>query len=358
MQTQLEEQLSRSRNLPGRLLYCYTHYQISSDVRYRKKTEATLAELSTRVVEEKIADIRTLRGLLLLEAYQDTLIASSCRQELVILDEYLVDQSASWIADHTLNGWYAAAIVGRYFLLRKEHTYLQSLVAAWRNAEKVSAGVVNTNPLLTYEDNTPLGFEGISGLLLLLTDIEQTVHEEAIRKIIREGIRYLLSFRSEVDFSNQQYAVFPQAINGQELVEGVRPLAWGGSDLAQAVLFYRAHTLFQDKQLRHTADLVGLNTLLRKDRKHLLTRDETVFGGAAGVAQTYATLYRLSGHQSYQSGYEYWLREMLISLDTQLLDRYTGRECSLYDGLLGIYLVLLSYQTELKVSWPKALLLE
>ena len=357
MQALLEEQLSRSHNLPGQLLYCYTRYQLSNDISFRERAEAALIELTARVVAKQVTDARTLRGLLLSGSYQDATIASSCRQALAVLDEFLVNHAAAFVKGYTLDGWYTAAVIARYFLLRNKPEYLEVLVNAWcETADPPTKPRVN--PLLSYESHTSLGFEGISGLLILLVEIAPAVSNETFRKIIREGIRFLLSFRSEVDFSNRQYAVFPQAITSNQEVNGEnRKLGWGGSDLAQALLFYRASGLFQDDQLRRTADLIGLNTLLRRGEEHLLTRNETVFGGAAGVAQTYATLYRLSGHQAYQEGYKHWLKEILISLDAQADEKYAGKEYDLYDGLLGIYLVLLSYQAEKTMNWSGALLL-
>ena len=268
------------------------------------------------------------------------------------LDEYLINQTASWVAAGTLTGWYNAAIVGRYFLLKKEHEHLKSLVSAWGEMGKSSGALLPTHPLRTYNEHTLLGFEGVSGLLLLLIDIEEAVREEALREMIREGIRYLLSYQNEVDFSARRYAAFSQkAIPDNALA--IEQLGWGGSDLPQAVLLYRAHALFQEEQLKGAANLVGLNTLLRKGKAHLLTQDESVFGGAAGVAQTYDTLYRLSGHQAYQAGYQHWLKEMLISLDTQFYDKYADKEHNLYDGLLGIYLTLLSHQNPKNSAWKK-----
>ena len=359
MQVQLEKQLSQSQDLSGQLLYFYTQYQINDDTHHREEAEATLVELSAQIVAEKNPDLRTLRGLLLSGVCQDTAVASACWHELTILDEYLADQALDWIAKGTLAGWYAAAVAGYHFILQKMPVRLHALVSTWRSTAEMLASRRGISPLLPYEEQTPLGFEGISGLLLLLIRIEQASHEDMLEKIIREGIRFVLSFRNEVDFSRQQYAVFPQAIaSGNGLSEEPRCLAWGGSDLAQALLFYRAYGLFQDVELKRIADLVGLNTLLRKERSHLLTPDETVYGGAAGVAQTYAALYHLSGHQAYHKGYQQWLREILTSLDTPLSDAYPGNEYGLYDGLLGIYLVLLSYRMVPPATWPRVLLLE
>ena len=347
------ERLPQSPDRVGQLLYSYTHYQLNQDVQSRNRTVAALTELSTQVVADQMTDARTLRGLLLSGACLDAAIASSCHREL---DEYLINQTASWVAAGTLTGWYNAAIVGRYFLLKKEQEHLESLVSAWGEMGKSSGALLPTHPLRTYNEHTLLGFEGVSGLLLLLIDIEEAVREEALREMIREGIRYLLSYQNEVDFSARRYAAFPQkAIPDNALA--IEQLGWGGSDLPQAVLLYRAHALFQEEQLKGAADLVGLNTLLRKGEEHLLTQDESVFGGAAGVAQTYAALYRLSGHQAYQAGYQHWLKEMLIALKARSYEEYADNEYDLYDGLLGVYLVLTSYQHSKSLEWKRTILL-
>lgn len=356
MHTLLEERLFTSEDLTGQLLYSYTHYRLNQDVQSKNRTVAALTKLSTQVVTDRMTDARTLRGLLLSGACLDAAIASSCHRELMALDEYLINQIASWIADCTLTGWYNAAIVGRYFLLKKEHEHLKSLVSAWGEMGKSSGALLPTHPLRTYNEHTLLGFEGVSGLLLLLIDIEEAVRGKALREMIRAGIRYLLSYQNEVDFSARRYAAFPQKAISDN-ASAIEQLGWGGSDLPQAVLLYRAHALFQEEQLKGAADLVGLNTLLRKGKAHLLTQNESVFGGAAGVAQTYATLYRLSGHQAYQAGYQHWLKEMLISLKARSYEEYADNEYDLYDGLLGVYLVLTSYQHSKSLEWKRTILL-
>lgn len=361
MQAQLEKQLSPSqRDLVGRLLYVYTHHEIYTNTEGQQQTIAALTDLATYIIADRMTDTRVLRGLLLSGAVKDEKISSACSKELSVLNEYLLDLATAHIAECSLSGWYIAAVIGNYFLQKRESAYLRQIVEAWRDAEEQR---IVSGQLLSYAERNPLGFEGISGLLILMIKIEKQVHEPALEKIIREGVRFVLSFRSEVDFSNQRYAVFPQAISSERRpVEEPRSLAWGGSDFAESLLFYRAYDLFGDKQLQRTANLIGLNTLLRKEQAHLLTQNATIYGGTAGVALTYLSLYHLSGHKPYREGYKHWIRETISMLSADeaggYSPEYLGPTYDLYNGLLGTYLVLLSHQAKKKVQWPNVLLLD
>ena len=365
MQAQLEKQPPQSQSdLVGRLLYVYTHYEIDNDTRNQKRTIEVLTDLATYVSTDSVTDVRVLRGLLLSGASRNKNIFPACSKELSVLDEYLLDLATACIAECSWSGWYLVAVVGNYFLEKKESEYLQQLVTAWRDAAGEHAV---SGQLLSYTESTSLGFEGISGFLIMLMSIEQQVHEPVLEKIIRQGVRFVLSFQSEVDFSNQQYAIFPQAISsGRKPIKEPQSLAWGGSDLAESLLFYRAYNLFGNKQLQRTANLIGLNTLLRKEKAHLLTPDTTVYGGTASVALTYLSLYRLSGQQPYRAGYKHWIQETtsMLSADeaggppwTRHPPQYLGPTYDLYNGLLGTYLMLLSHQSKTELQWPGVLLL-
>ena len=168
----------------------------------------------------------------------------------------------------------------------------------------------------------------------MLIIIERSTAGVRLKATIKEGIRYVLSFQQEVDFSLGNYNVFPSAIMTQgKPVESADYLGWSADDLPQALLLYQASVLFQDQELLRIAHLVGLNSLLRKESSHTSVPGGELHSGAAGVAQMYRTLYRLSGQQPYYEGYELWLRQTLSLTDIQLYDdTYANRQYSLMHG--------------------------
>ena len=360
IRAQLNKQLPQSqRDLVGQLLYTHTHHEIDSSTQNQERVIEALTNLIDYVIRNSIADARMLRGLLLSGAGEHAEISSACSKELSVLNEYLLDLATTRIAECSVPGWYLATVIGNYFLQKKEPGYLQELMAGWRDTEQRN---IVSDQLLSYTERTSLGFEGISGLLILMINLEKQAHEPALEKVIREGVRFILSFRSEVDFSNQQYAIFPQTISSEKRpVKEPRSLAWGGSDFAESLLLYRAYDLFGDKQLQQTANLIGLNTLLRKEKAHLLTQSATIYGGTAGVALTYLSLYRLSGHKPYWEGYRHWIGETISMLGMNEAgehhQKYPAPTHDLYNGLLGAYLVILSHQLEDGLQWPGVLLL-
>ena len=361
IQKRIENAPTRRQDLTGRLLYHYGSYQATGNAYHKRKLEETVIEVVTEVVTEGITDHRVLRESLLLDIYRQKTITQLLSERLTILNNYLINKAIAWIESNTFTGWYSAAIVGSYFSQKAdqvpEKTYLQHLITLWREAEKSQPADTLFSQSLAFGDLTSLGFEGIAGFLLMLITIESTMNEEALKRIVQQGIRFILSFKKEVDFSHQKYSVFPSAINAKkEPIIGSDYLSWSSGDLPQAFLLYKASPFFQDKQLKKMADLVGLNTLLRKGTEHTLVSGEVLYGGSSGIAQVYDALFRLSKYKAYHKGYTFWTQQTLASIDKPLYDKkYHGHEYSLLHGLVGIYLALLT-DTKKGKDWQRVLL--
>jgi lantibiotic modifying enzyme len=165
-------------------------------------------------------------------------------------------------------------------------------------------------------------YEGISGLLIALINLyNKGFREKRIIEIIRLGINYILSFRRDVDFDSGNHAMFPNKINGTDVeIEFSNELSWACSDLNQAILLYKSYPLLKDYNFLEIADLIGLNTLVRRDEKSTKVTNPYFIHGAAGVAQSYYYLYKLSNNQAYQTGYAFWI-EKTTSLLKQEINR-------------------------------------
>lgn len=363
IQKQIEKATTHQHDLVGRLLFRYGSYQATGSVHHKEKLEEAVVDAITKVVAENITDNQVLRGLLLIDIYQLKPIIQLPPNKLTTLNEYISDQTTTWIGNKTFTGWYSAAIAGNYFSQRVDwvqaKAYLQHLVSLWNKVERLRSANAPFSQSLIFNDSTSLGFEGFAGFLLMIIAIAKVVNEEVLNRIIREGIRFVLSFKREVDFLQHSYSVFPSAITAQQkpIVYPDR-LSLSSGDLPQALLLYQAHSFFQDTHLKKVADLAGLNTLLRKGREHLLVDNEALYGGSTGVAQTYHALFRLSGHRAYHEGYKFWMQQTLLTINRRLYDdTYRGHEYNVLHGLTGIYLALLTEDSKIERDWQKILLL-
>lgn len=363
IQKQIEKATTHQQDLTGRLFFHYGSYQATGSTYHKEKLEQMVIEVITKVVADNTMDNQVLRGLLLTNIHQKKAIIQLPPDKLTTLHEHIVNRATTWIESETFAGWYSAAIVGKYFSQKAdqipEKTYLQHLVSLWNEIVRLRSDVPFSQSLV-FDNNTSLGFEGIAGFLLMMIDIiEKTLNKEMLKKIVREGVRFILSFKREVDFLPHAYSVFPSAITTQhEPTVGPDRLSWSSGDLPQAFLLYQAHSFFQDTQLKKMADLVGLNTLLRKGKEHLLVEGETLYGGSTGIALTYHALFQLSGHQAYHEGYKFWMQQTLSTIDKSLYDNtYRGHEYSVLHGLTGVYLALLTEKTKIEQDWQKILLL-
>ncbi|WP_210114416.1 lanthionine synthetase LanC family protein [Hymenobacter elongatus] len=256
----------------------------------------------------------------------------------------------------------------RYFMLRQP-----DLVAGgylWRTLQLLQGATAGSqysrlqptglpNPV---EQSTVLnlGLEnGVAGELLLLIKLQQAgENHESLKEIVRQGIRYLLNTKREVDFSTGRYAVFPDDVSlaNQEATFS-NELSWRNSDLGHSLLLYEAHRLLADEELKKIAELVGLNTLLRTDFRATAIHSSSFSQGASGVAHLYRRLYQASGHESYQKGYTFWLNQTRSWLTQELAtDLETLRGEKDYQDLVRVSLVLLSAITPQELQWDEILL--
>ena len=240
--------------------------------------------------------------------------------------------------------------VTRYLRLRQPSPtasrYLYALLAHWPEVPIPEAG---GPPLL-------LGLtDGLAAELLVLIRAHQTgIHHPIIGARVEQGLRYLLALKRDVDFLEQQYSVFPYQVDAH-VPDGTfsAELSWRRGDVGQAWLLYEAQAILHDRELVNIAELVGLNTLMRKNLSSNLVVDSGFYQGAAGVAQLYGQLYRSSGQSAYCNAYYYWLsrtQDLLTAPQAPAQD-----ENKLLSGLVGAALVLLAAAKTATPNWRDVL---
>lgn len=207
---------------------------------------------------------------------------------------------------------------------------------------------------------SPLGLaDGLAAELRTLINLHQVgQHVGNLPQQVRQGIRYLLGIRQEVDFLDHKYSVFPSQVessSGKTSFEAA--LGWPHGDLGQALLLYESCHLLQDGELADIAELVGLNTLLRVTPAATEVTSAQFYRGAAGVAHLYYKLYQTSGQPAYRAGQQFWLGQTQHWLAQELASGfYQQRAGQLQQGLVGVGLVLLSAIAEVELDWDTGLL--
>jgi hypothetical protein len=233
----------------------------------------------------------------------------------------------------------------RYFSLRlpAAHPHLRAVIEAW--------------PATPAPPSNWLGLvQGTAAELLICIRLAQAgVQTDRLTHFVREGLRYLLAAKGNVDFSRQRYAVFPDKLvspAGHPIFSA--EMSWRRGDLGQALLLYEAHALLQDPEIAYFADLVGLQTLLRTTSSTTEIASASLYRGSAGVAHLYRRLYQLSRQPAYLRGYEFWLGQTHSWLPATLSARPV--QDALRDGLAGVGLVLLSARSEQEINWENSVL--
>ncbi|GAA4383717.1 hypothetical protein [Hymenobacter koreensis] len=203
-----------------------------------------------------------------------------------------------------------------------------------------------------------LGLDGgLTAELLQLLQLHRSgVPVPGLEHHVRTSLLQLLGVMQRVDFQEGHYSVFPYQLHGLAGAPTFSAeLSWHRGDLGQALLFYEAHALLGDNELIKTAELVGLNTLLRTSLAATQVNTPRWDRGASGLAHLYAKIHRLSGHPAYLAGCHYWLNQTQQWLPQELgADRQPTADA--LSDIIRVGLVLLTALSEDELAWDAILL--
>ncbi|KUG09107.1 hypothetical protein [Solirubrum puertoriconensis] len=197
----------------------------------------------------------------------------------------------------------------------------------------------------------PLGLNGGLAAELLLHLLRDGVAVPGLDQHLRVSLQLLLGARQPVDFQAGLFSVFPYELRGSAGEPAISAeLSWHRGDLGLALLFYEAGAALDDQELFKTAELVGVNTLLRTSPTDTLVTTAGWQQGAAGLVN----LYQLSGQPAYRAGYDHCLRQTQLWLPAALQSDQQVTTGVISDSIrLG--LVLISAMTGKELSWESAL---
>lgn len=360
----------------GMIFYYYHLYKVTEIPALKDRTQAMLEQVFDNINAARPSLVGAALGTG--GAGFGYIVNFLCREgflelevdnEFEELDKYLFNAASGLIEADNIDLLHGALGVIHYFAEREHpapggNYYLDALIEKiCSHAVEEDGGYWFRNHLLKIDGKQMINFSlshGLSGVLLvLLNAYERSSHKELIEKVVRGGIRFMLKHKIDVDFSRNEYSFFPIIIarNANEIFAANR-MGWESGDLNQVLLFYRAARVFNDEALKRQADLIGMQSMMRRDEQSTHVSTAGFCNGAAGLAQYCKALYRETGLEVYQDGYLYWIEKTILLLEEDLeKGRYTGKEQELLDGSLGIAFVLLSYVSNTDLRWSSALLL-
>jgi lantibiotic modifying enzyme len=306
-------------------------------------------------------------GIVLAFLEKNNWIAEAEKVDTKELDEFLFSSAVQLIENDVMDCLHGAFGILHYFSEKPVNTkqqYIDPLI------EKIYARVVKEptgywfkNYVLQDAKKQEINFSlshGLAGMLLLLIKAyDHTKRKDLVQEILKNGIQFIRKHQLYVDFTNSEYSWYPFSIeiNAQHIENRAR-MGWCYGDLGIALLFYRAGKLLNDKSITRSADITGMNCLMREKTESNAVYDSHFCHGSAGVAQFFLALHQESGNSKYLNGYEQWIEKTILFLKTDLEnDLYKGKEQNLLDGLIGVSLVLLTYCSEKKTNWSKLLFL-
>jgi lantibiotic biosynthesis protein len=195
---------------------------------------------------------------------------------------------------------------------------------------------------------------GMIGLLMSLTKVYvYSINDINTKYIIDDGIKYILSYKNEVDFSEKSFDFFPN-----QVVEDIRKpiyshhMSLSSGDLSKAFLLHQYAKISENPNTLRLANFAGLNSLLRiSDYQHNNT-NPYLLDGSAGVALMYHKMYGFSKIEAYKNGKKNWMDKTIAFLENGNQYEFF-QEDNVWKGALGINLALSSCVSDKELSWEK-----
>lgn len=260
-----------------------------------------------------------------------------------IENQLLIDFETA-INNENLSFMDGAASILYYFML-VNHPECQRLTK--QLAEKVNQTIEKVDRLYVGEENTDfevvLGFEGLAGIIKVLSKSEDL----AVQAIVQKGIRLFGEFKNPViDFKKNEYSMFPRVLRTEgNKMKHINSdwLSWSVGDLGVAITTSQVAAQNQDEDLSRTAQLIGFNTILRTDTKNTLISQPFFKTGAAGLACAYQYFYKQTNIDLFRQSYEFWIEKTLDYSENLMAKNSFFDDLSILNGVTGVALVLDSY---------------
>ncbi len=361
----------------GMALYYYSLYEAFYDLDYGEKSvvllEEVLQEMSTEtpdVAGTTFASGGAGLGYVVSAMHHGGLIEINLQEELAVLDKLLFTVAMEQITQRdAIDYLHGAMGVVHYFTQRLPDTTiekytLQILQALCNRAIEEPEGIWFQNYVIDEREKEQINLSlshGLSGLIILLVNAQQKLPRQGfLYHTIAECVAFILAHYIDISSEQKDGAFFPSTIdrNQRDSRFYTPRLSWCYGDLNAVLALYTAGNLLERPEWTSRADELGSATFMRKSLDDVAARDTHFSHGTSGVAQFYQRFYEMTHKKIYESARDHWIEQTLNLLPSEMQKKfYAGKECDLLEGLVGVNLSLVSYISDRKLAWSKALLL-
>lgn len=201
---------------------------------------------------------------------------------------------------------------------------------------------------------------GLVGILLLVLNAYPILDDKkAARKMVEEGIRFIMAHELPIRFADNEFSMYPCSFRDDSVeIKRFNRLGWCYGDINFVLLLYRAAKVLNKPPYNELADKIGAQTVLRKNEKSTMVSDSHLCHGSSGLILVYDTLYQQSGLSIYSEAKKFWYEETLKMVRSELTsDKYSVNPVSLLEGWPGVSLTLASVDDKSNSFWRELFLL-
>lgn len=295
------------------------------------------------------------------------------RNLLCQIDEQLYRSSIKWIVDNNTDFLYGAIGSGIYLLERvdgnkKARKYLKEIV---RNLDEISlkdSRGIRWHESSFYQKNSNgvvnLGMpHGMVSIIMFLVKIVQNdIETELASNLLAGSVKYLFSKQNQ----NKGVSVFPSRITESQSPKS--RLSWCYGDLSISIGLWHAGVVLNDQILKDEAIRICLKSTDRRVLDDTGVVDAGFCHGASGLAHMYLRMYLFSNVVKFKESAYYWLNETLkfAKFENGLAGymKWNGKlniwqnDFGIIEGVSGIGLVLIGFNSEKITEWDKCMLIK
>lgn len=200
---------------------------------------------------------------------------------------------------------------------------------------------------------------GIPAIIKVLNEIEDITGkcEYIIKDLLSKLKNIIVSYKKYIE--GYRYYL-PRSVHNPEIFEGginFRPvLAWSNSDLNFSTLIYSLKRQYVTDELKNLADLIGLETINRKEADQTRIFDYRFYFGSSGVLQMYNFLYQKTKRKEYFEASTFWKSKTLKFINSSN-NSIEEHKLDLLNNLPGAILPIIEYEQVDSLGWSKLFLL-
>ena len=284
------------------------------------------------------------------------------------INEYLFSAQNMYFKNGLFDYLHGGLSVGLYFLINNKKEEIRKMIDdISKLSEKDHNGLKwkSVTKLRTWEDKYNLSLShGMSSLVVMLCKIyDNAIECDKTKQMIEGAIKYILAQKLPI---GQYISIYCNlALESSETFTSSR-LAWCYGDLCVAVALWRASKSLKRDDWAEEAKTILIHSSKRRDLNKNGVVDACFCHGTSGIAHIFNRMYKETGLYDCGEAATYWIektvemskfKDGLAGYKVWHGDNGFENEIGLLEGISGIGLTLLSYCSEVSMSWDECLLL-